>query len=85
MRTADGWSIARLFPCPKFAKRRVETTIENGVVEVIDTSKVRPTTFTLRKLHVQLEPLLDGTDDEPIKYRGTIAGDYFQRRILRPN
>ncbi len=79
VRTEDGWSIARLFPCPKFAKRRVETTIENGVVEVIDTSKIRPTTFTLRELHVQLEPLLDGTDDEPIKYRGTIAGDYFQR------
>ncbi len=81
LRTADGWSIDRLFPCPKFAKRRVETTIENGVVEVIDTSKVRPTTFTLRELHVQLEPTLEeaSDDEEPIKYRGTIAGDYFQR------
>jgi hypothetical protein len=81
-RLADGgWSAARLLPCPKFGKHRVETTIENGVVEVIDTARPNSPTFTLREVNVQLNPLIEehAEGDEPVRFEGTLAGDYFQR------
>lgn len=81
-RLADGrWTAAKLLPYPKFSKRRIATTIENAVVELIDADKFRPTTFTLREIHLQLNPLNEehADGDEPVQFKGSLAGDYFQR------
>jgi hypothetical protein len=81
-RLADGgWSAARLLPCPKFGKHRVATTIENGVVEIIDTARPNSPTFTLREVNLKLDPQIEEhvDGDEPVRFEGTLAGDYFQR------
>jgi hypothetical protein len=78
----DGrWTVASLLPCPKFGKHRLETTVENGVVELIDATRQEPTTFTLRDLHLKLHPIIAEHDDgdEPARFEGSCAGDFFQR------
>jgi hypothetical protein len=79
--TDGGWSAARLLPCPKFGKHRVETTIENGVVEIIDNARPNSPTFTLREVNLKLQPLIEEhvDGDEPVRFEGALAGDYFQR------
>ena len=81
-RLADGrWSAARLLPCPKFGQHRVATVIENGVLELIDSTRQNSPTFTLREIHLELAPVIaehvDG--DEPVHFAGSFGGDYFQR------
>jgi hypothetical protein len=79
--TDGGWSAARLLPCPKFGKHRVETAIENGVVEITDNTRPNSPTFTLREVNLQLHPLIEehAGGDEPVRFEGALAGDYFQR------
>ncbi len=84
-RLADGrWSAASLLPCPKFGKHRLETTIENGVLELIDATRPNSPTFTLREINLELRPAIaehvDG--DEPVEFTGSLGGDYFQRATI---
>jgi hypothetical protein len=81
-RLADGrWSAARLLPCPKFGKHRLETVIENGVLELIDATRPNSPTFTLREINLELHPVIDehAAGDEPVRFKGSCGGDYFQR------
>ncbi len=85
-RLADGrWSAARLLPCPKFGKHRVETVIENGVLELVDATRPNSPTFTLREIDLELAPVIaehvDG--DEPVRFAGSFGGDYFQRASIK--
>ncbi|MEX2142058.1 MAG: AsmA-like C-terminal region-containing protein [Pirellulales bacterium] len=81
-RLADGrWSAARLLPCPKFGKHRLETVIENGVLELIDSTRPNSPTFTLREINLELHPLTEehAGGDEPVRFKASCGGDYFQR------
>jgi hypothetical protein len=79
------WTAARLLPCPKFGKERVETIVENGVLEITDATRPNAPTFTLRQIDLRLRPIrteqVDG--DEPVQCEGSIAGDYFRRIAVK--
>ena len=80
-RTDGGWSAAQLLPLPKFSKRPVEITVQNGAIEFFDPLKDPASRFMLRDISLQTKPI--DTDDpaaEPsIEMRGYLAGDHFQR------
>src|SRR5262249_49685809 len=81
-RRSDGaWSAGLLLPLPKFSKKPVEITVENGTLEFFDPLKNPTSTYTLRDINLQTTPVpaADPAAAPSIEVRGYLAGDHFQR------
>jgi hypothetical protein len=79
-RPEGGWSAAQLFPLPKFSKRPIPITVEDGTLEFFDPLKNPTSTFTLRNINLATKLLASSEPaGEPnIEVRGDLAGDHFQ-------
>ncbi len=79
-RPEGGWSVAQLFPLPKFSKYPIPMTVEDGTLEFFDPLKNPTSTFTLRHINLQTKPLASSAPGgEPnIEVRGDLDGDHFQ-------
>ncbi len=85
-RRPDGsWSIAKLFPFPRFGSGHPVSQIENGTIEIFDPTKQPSSTLTLRDIHLTIKPTepADPADLEPVLIEGYLAADYFQRVELK--
>jgi hypothetical protein len=79
-RPEGGWSVAQLFPLPKFSKHPIPITVESGTLEFFDPLKDPASRFTLRNINLQTKPLASTEPGgEPnIEVRGDLDGDHFQ-------
>ncbi len=85
-RRPDGtWSIAKLFPFPRFGNGHPSSLVENGTIEIFDPLKDPSSTLTLRDIHLSIKPTdpVDGADVEPVLVEGYLAADHFQRVELK--
>ncbi len=78
-RTEGGWSVAQLFPLPKFSKYPIPINVEDGTLEFMDPLKNLTSTFTLRHINLQTKPLASSAPGgEPnIEVGGDLDGDHF--------
>ncbi len=54
------WNLARLLPLPKLGNHPpFGGQLQNGLIEIVDTSKSPTSTLTLRDIHVTFQPLAD--------------------------
>ncbi len=85
-RRPDGtWSIAKLFPFPRFGNGNPVSTVENGTIEIFDPLKDPSSTLTLRDIHLTVRPTeaTDPADVEPVLVEGYMSADQFQRVELK--
>jgi hypothetical protein len=85
-RRPDGtWSIAKLFPFPRFGNGHPTSSVENGTIEIFDPLKAPASTLTLRDIHLTIKPTdaTDPADVEPVLVEGYLAADQFQRVELK--
>lgn len=83
-RLPDGsWSAARLLPLPTLGPGPPPGLIENGVIELVDTTKSPPSTLTLRDAHIEWaaanEPLVEMPNARWVRVQGELTGDHLRR------
>ena len=85
VRNEDGtWSTQRLLPLPTMGGKPAATSIEDGTLEVFDPSQSPPSTLTLRRINVALEPAAPTPQTAPgaLRIAGSLAGDVFSETKL---
>jgi hypothetical protein len=81
-RLPDGtWSVAKLFPLPKFSDRPPDMSVEGAQVIVLDTQRQVPATFNIKDINLSVTPAAgaDGVQHSLCQIKGWLAADHVQR------
>ena len=87
-RRPDGsWSIAGLWPFPKFGNGSPVISIEGGVIEIFDPIKTPSSSYTVRDVNLAFipepKPEAAGDTKPPMRIEGSLRGDYIGKVELR--
>ena len=81
VRNSQGeWSIKNLLPFPSLGGAMPSATIEDGTLEIFDPTHNPPSTLTVRRINLEVEPpTASSTSGSPnlLGVKGTFAGDVF--------
>ncbi len=74
------WSVAKLFPLPKFSDRPPDMSVEGAQVSVVDASRQTPATFNLRDINLAVipQPAPNPAQQTVCTVKGTLAADHVQ-------